>query len=328
MFRRSRNASEHQMRLAAGFRLPVPAVELLKRTIREVNDDNCVGLAAQLAFYFFLALFPALLFLVALLAYVPVDRALATILSAIAPVAPEELLRLVRDQLDELREGSQGTLLTFGMAGAIWSSSAAMVAIIDALNRAYDITEFRPWWKRRIVAAVLTLGLATFIIAALAFVMMGPDFVAWLTRRFGLDPQLAWLWTVIRWPLTVVFATLGINVIYHFAPNVKRAWTWLTPGSLLATALWIASSLGFKLYVTKFADFGASHGAIGGVIVILLWFYVSSFAILVGAEVNAVIAEASNSVRSNGGTSRTRQPSPAHSAAGRQPAGERQLESH
>ena len=316
------------MKLAAGFRLPVPAVEVLKRTIREVNEDNCVGLAAQLAFYFFLALFPALLFLVAILAYVPVDRALATILSALAPVAPDELLRLVRDQLDKLREGNQGTLLTFGMLGAIWSSSAAMVAIIDALNRAYDVTEVRTWWKRRIVAIALTMGLATFIVAALAFVLAGPDFVAWLTRMFGLDPDLAWLWSIIRWPLTVVFATLGVDLVYHFAPNVKRAWTWLTPGSLLATALWIASSFGFKLYVTKFADFSATHGAIGGVIVILLWFYVSSFAILVGAELNGVIAEASDSVRSNALTGRPRQQPAGEPVPVRQSAAERQIESH
>jgi membrane protein len=285
------NESREPMRFTADFHLPLPVAALVKRTIAEVNDDNCLGLAAQLAFYFFLALFPALLFLVALLGYLPVDRSLAIMLSALASIAPEELLVLLRDQIAELRAGRHGTLLTFGVAGALWSSSAAMVAIIDALNRAYDVTEVRPWWKRRFLAIVLTIAMATFIVTALATVMAGPDVVTWVARAFGLSTELSWLWGLVRWPLIVLLVVLGIDLVYHFAPNLKRDWAWLTPGSVLATALWIASSFAFKLYVANFADFNATHGAIGGVIVILLWFYVSSLAILVGAELNGVIEQ-------------------------------------
>lgn len=132
------------MKFASEFQLPCSIGELVKRTVAEVQDDNCVGLAAQLAFYFFLALFPALLFFVALLGYAPVDNALASVLEGLAPVAPEELLLLLRQQIDDLTRGSDAALLTFGILGAIWSSSAAMVAIIDALNRAYDVVEWRP----------------------------------------------------------------------------------------------------------------------------------------------------------------------------------------
>jgi membrane protein len=281
------------MRFASEFRLPLPVRELVTRTIAEVQDDNCVGLAAQLAFYFFLALFPALLFLVALLGYVPIDDTLGAVLDGLAPVAPQQLVVLLRQQIDELSRGDNAALLTFGILGAIWSSSAAMVAIIDALNEAYDVVERRPWWKRRIVAIALTIALATFIVAALVFVLTGPDVVAWAVSTLGLRPELGWLWRLARWPMMILLAMLAIDFVYHFAPNLKREWAWLTPGAVLATALWMASSFGFKLYVSRFADFNATHGAIGGVIVVLLWFYVSSFSILIGAEINGIIAQTS-----------------------------------
>ena len=151
----------------AYFGVPIPWSEVVKRTVKEIGDDNCLGLAAQLAFYFLMALFPALLFLVALIGYLPVENALSELLAALGTVAPQELVRLLRGQLAQIAEGSQASLLTLGIIGAIWSSSAAMVAIIDALNRAYDVTEWRPWWKRRLLAMLLTVALALFIIIAL-----------------------------------------------------------------------------------------------------------------------------------------------------------------
>jgi len=285
------------MRIAAGFRTPLSLREIVTRTAAEISEDNCLGIAAQLAFYFFLALFPALLFFVALLGYVPIDRALATLLIALGPVAPEEMIALVRGQIDELTSGSHGGLLTLGIVGAIWSSSAATVAIIDALNRAYDVAEWRPWWKRRLVAIGLTIGLALFIVAALVFVLLGPEVAQWAVRAFGLAPAVALIWSGVRWPLIILLVMLGVDLVYHFAPNLKRSWTWLTPGSVLATLLWIGVSFAFKLYVSRFADFNATHGAIGGVIVVLLWFYLSSFAILVGAELNGVLDQARRQMR-------------------------------
>jgi membrane protein len=285
------------MKAADGFRSQLSLIEIVKRTVAEIGDDNCMGLAAQLAFYFFLSLFPALLFLVALLGYLPIDGALIALLAAIEPVAPREIIVLLRDQIAELRTGNHASLLTFGIVGAIWSSSAATVAIIDAMNRAYDVTEWRPWWKRRLVALGLTIGLAVFIVAALLFVLVGPDMVLWAATRFGFAPAVASVWSVLRWPLIVLFVMLGIDLVYHFAPNLRRDWAWLTPGSVLAMVVWIGSSLAFKLYVSRFADFNETHGAIGGIIVVLLWFYVSSFAILIGAELNGVIEQARRETR-------------------------------
>ena len=275
------------------FRVPIPWSAVVRRTLREIGEDNCLGLAAQLAFYFLLALFPALLFLVALIGYVPVENAMTELLVAVGTVAPRELVELLREQLERVAEGRHASLLTLGILAAIWSSSAAMVAIIDALNRAYDVAEWRPWWKRRLVAIVLTVGLALFTIVALALVMIGPSLAARAAEWLGLGSSVGVVWVLIRWPAMCFCIVLGVDLVYHFAPNRAARWVWITPGSLLATGLWIASSFGFKVYVGGFADYTATYGAIGGAIVTMLWFYLSGLAILIGAELNGVIEDAS-----------------------------------
>src|SRR5688572_12665176 len=219
--------------------VPIPWSEVMKRTVKEIGDDNCLGLAAQLAFYFLMALFPALLFLVALIGYLPVENALGELLAALGTVAPQELVRLLRGQLAQIAEGSHASLLTLGIIGAIWSSSAAMVAIIDALNRAYDVTEWRPWWKRRLLAMLLTVSLALFIIIALALVLVGPTMALRLANWFGLGFAVALVWTLIRWPVILFCVVFSVDLVYHFAPNQRGRWVWITPGSVLATALWI-----------------------------------------------------------------------------------------
>ena len=280
----------------AYFRVPIPWSQVMNRTRKEIGDDNCLGLAAQLAFYFLLGLFPALLFLVALIGYLPVENALNELLTALGSVAPQELVRLLREQLAQISEGNQASLLTLGIIGAIWSSSAAMVAIIDALNRAYDVAEWRPWWKRRVVAMLLTVSLALFIIIALALVLVGPMMALRLANWFGLGFAVAVIWAFIRWPVIFFCVVFSVDLIYHFAPNRRTRWVWITPGSLLATALWIISSVAFRVYIANFGDYTVTYGAIGGAIVTMLWFYVSSIAILIGAELNGVIEDARRSV--------------------------------
>jgi membrane protein len=283
----------------AYFNAPASWTEIARRTVHEIGDDNCLGLAAQLAFYYLLALFPAVLFLVALASYLPVDNVLSELIVALGAVAPDELVTLLRSQLDQIADGRHASLLTLGIAGAIWSSSAAMVAIIDALNHAYDITEWRPWWKRRFLAITLTLALAVFALVALAFVLIGPSLASRAAAWFGLAPAVTLVWQLIRWPIIVLSAVLAIDLVYHFAPNRAARWAWITPGALIATALWIASSFAFKFYVTNVADYSATYGTIGGFIVTMLWFYVSGLALLIGAELNAVVEAAWRSSRSD-----------------------------
>ena len=280
----------------ASFRAPVAWSQVMKRTVKDLRDDHCLGLAAQLAYYFLLALFPALLFFVVLIGYLPVENEVSALLAALATVAPRELLELLHGQLTQIAGRSSVSLLTLGVLGALWSSSSAMVAIIDALNRAYDVAEWRPWWKRRLVAIVLTVALALFIIVSLAFILIGPAMASRAAEWLRLAPVVALMWGLVRWPVMIFCVVLGVDLVYHFAPNRRGRWVWITPGAVLATTLWIVSSFAFKLYSSNFAHFTVTYGAIGGAIVTMLWFYVSSVAILIGAEMNGVIEDAWRSV--------------------------------
>ena len=281
------------------FRVPISWRELLVRTWREVNDDNCLGLAAQLAYYFILALFPALIVVVAIASFFPrstLQQALATL----APFTPPDALSLIRTQLDAILASEQGGLLTVGVLGALWSSSAALTAIIDTLNRAYDVQETRPWWKVRLLAMALTVGLAVFILTAFALVVAGPEVAHLLADRLGLASAVATAWTIGQWPIVFLLVAFGVALTYYFAPDADQEWAFITPGSAVATLLWLAASLGFRVYVQNFSDFNATYGALGAAMLLLLWLYVSGLAVLVGAELNAEIENARSHRRSTG----------------------------
>jgi membrane protein len=268
---------------------PLPWRELLRRTVADTFEDGCPGLAAQLAFYFLLALFPALLFLVSLLAYLPVSANLDPALAQLEAILPEEVLIVVRGQIDDLLTGRRGGLLTLAIAGALWSSSSALTAIITALNLAFDIDEWRPWWKRRLVGIALTIALAVFVAAAFIIVVGGADLADWLALQLGAGRRFAQAWSLLQWPLAFALVVTAVDFVYHFAPNTRTEWAWVTPGALLATMMWILTSLGFKLYIEHVGAYNVAHGAIGTVIVLMLWFYLSGFALLIGAELNGEI---------------------------------------
>jgi membrane protein len=274
------------------FLLPIPASELLKRTWREVNADNCLGLAAQLAYYFALALFPALIFVVALASYFP-RAVMGDALAALDPVAPPEVVSLIRTQLDAILAQEQGGLLTIGVLGALWSSSAAVTAVIDTLNRAYDIEESRPWWKVRLTAIGLTVGLALFILTAFTLVVAGPELARSIAGHFGLGGAFALVWTIVQWPIVFALVAFALALVYYFAPDAEQDWVFLTPGSVLSTVLWLLASIAFRYYVQNFGDYTATYGALGGAVVLLLWLYVSGLVVLVGGELNAEIEHAS-----------------------------------
>jgi len=274
-------------------RVPISWTELAKRTYRELLADNCFGLAAQLAYYFFLALFPALLFVVALISFVPVEGLLNAITSLLARVAPTEVLTLVSGQISKIAQDKSGGLLTLGMFGTIWSTSSGVNAIIDTLNQAYGIQESRPFWRVKAIALGMTVGLAVFIVISFALVLVGPTLAEKLALWLHLGPVFEWTWKIVQWPVVFSLIAFAMAIIYYFAPDAQQEWVWITPGSVFSTVLWLIISLGFKLYVSYFGSYNATYGAIGGVIVTLVWLYVSSLAVLVGAELNAEIEHAS-----------------------------------
>jgi len=274
-------------------KVPVSWPELARRTYNEVLADNCLGLAAQLAYYFFLALFPALLFLVAIVSFVPIAGLLDAITANLARVAPSEVLSIIQDQILKIAHEENGGLLTLGMLGTIWSTSSGVNAIIETLNQAYDIQEGRPWWKVKAIALALTIALAVFIVIAFTLVLVGPTLAEKVAVWAHVGPAFAWTWKILQWPVVFMLVTLAVALIYYYAPDAVQEWVWITPGSIVATTLWLAISLVFKFYVAHFTSYNATYGAIGGVIVLMLWFYLSALAVLLGAELNAEIEHAS-----------------------------------
>jgi membrane protein len=268
--------------------------EIFKRALSEAFwKDNCLALAAQLAYYFFFALFPTLLFMVAVASYFPLATLIDDLFRTMGGLLPPEALRLITDQMIKISNEGRGGLLTLGVLLAVSSSSAAMVAIIDTLNKAYDVEEGRPWWKVRLIAIALTVGVASFILVSFALVLVGPTVATELAQRMHLGSAFEWAWKTLQWPVLFGLASFGIALIYYFAPDVEQEWIWLTPGSVFATTLWLAASLGFKYYVANWGNYTETYGLIGAVMILLLWFYISGLVLLVGAEINAEIEHAS-----------------------------------
>jgi len=277
----------------AYFETTLTWTELAKRTYREMMDDDALGLAAQLAYYFFLSLFPAILCVLALASFLPLQNFTDEVVGAASRFAPEPMLGLIREQMARLAEGHHGGIATIGLLGALWSSSSAVVAVIAAMNRAYDIEEARPWWKVRLTAIALTIGLAVFIVVSFGLVLAGPQVADWLAGKFALGAAFTWSWKVLQWPVAFALVATGIGLVYYFAPDAEQDFVWITPGSLLATALWLVGSLAFRFYVVNFGSYEATYGTVTGVILLLLWFYLSAFVVIVGAEVAAEIEHAS-----------------------------------
>ena len=265
---------------------------ILGRTGRAIYEDDCLGWAGELAFFWFLALFPALLFVVALASVLPVQHVIDVAVANLARLAPGDVLALVRQQLVQVAHAPRRGLLTLSLLGALWSSSSGMTAIIDTLNQAYHVREGRSWWRVRLVAVGLTVVLIAFALLAVALVMIGPTLAADVESALGLPVRVTVLWAIVEWPLVFGLMVTALGWIYHFAPDVRRRWTWVTPGAIAAVLLWILASLGFKWYAGRFGGYDDSYGVIGGVIVALLLLYAAGFAILVGAELNAAVEQA------------------------------------
>lgn len=274
------------------FQIPLSWTELIKRTVNQISKDNVLGLAAQLSFYLLLALVPAILFLVALASFLP-GHLIEQMMANLAGVAPPTMVDLLKEQLSAIAEGQNGGLLTFGVLMAVWSSSAAIVGAIDAMNRVYDIEEGRPWWKVRLTAIALTLALAVLVVISMGLVVAGPAVAEWMAAHFGFGPVFEWSWKILQWPLIIVMITIGIGLLNYYGPDAEQDWQWITPGALLAVLLWLVASLAFRFYVTNFGSYNETYGTLGGVIILMLWFYISSLAILVGGEMNAEIEHAS-----------------------------------
>jgi membrane protein len=271
------------------YQLSVGSWELARRTVKEALADNALGLAAQLAYYFTLALFPALLFLLAIASFFSVTQLTEAFVARFGAVLPPAALQLIEDQLARIANREEGGLLTVGFVGAFWTTSTALVAIIDAMNRAYGVNEGRAWWHARLLAIGLTILFAAFLLGASAIVLSGGAVLEWFGVA-ALTPVWAWL----QWPLAFGLVVTGLMMVYRLAPDVEQQWSWCWPGALLAATLWLVASLGFRIYVVHFADYTATYGAVGAIIILLVWFYFLGLSLILGAELNSEIENASS----------------------------------
>lgn len=279
--------------MLARLHVPIGWGELLKRTGKDAFADNILDLSAQQAYYFFFSLFPALLALISLASFFPVANLTDEVVRVLGRVAPGDVVNIINDQLTKISGDRAGGLLTLAFVLAVWSSSGAMVSIITTLDAAYEITESRPWWKVRLIAIALTIGLALFVLLSMALIIVGPGFAQALAGRVGLGPAFVWIWSILRWPLIFVLIATAIALIYYFAPDAEQDFVWITPGSVLAAMLWIGASYALRTYVATMGNYTETYGVVGAVMVLLLWFYLSGLALLIGAELNAEIEHAS-----------------------------------
>ncbi|MHB1608329.1 MAG: YihY/virulence factor BrkB family protein [Acidiferrobacter thiooxydans] len=264
---------------------------LVRRVVVGVSANNLTGYSAQLAYYFFLSLFPLLLFLATLLAYLPIHHRTRTVLAVLGKALPTQALMLVKGDLEGLMHQHQNGLLSFSMAFALYSAGNAITAIGAGLNQAYDVREKRPYWRVLLVALLLVLALALVFLVAFTIFFFGPIAANALAGRLGVH-LLPIVLGIIRWPILLLAVVLATALLYHFTPNVRQEWRWLTPGSLFALFGWTASSLLFAFYVNNFSSYNKTYGSIGAVIVLLTWMYLGGLVLFIGGQINSVIKHA------------------------------------
>ena len=268
---------------------------LCKRVISEIQSDDVFGRAAQLAYYFLLALFPLLLFLTSVIGILlgsgtGVRHSLFAYLSRVLPGSASNL---VDSTMYEVSAASGGGKVTFGLLAALWAASNGMGAITSALNAAYNVKESRPWWKQRLTAISLTLVLSILIISALVLVLYGGKIANQIAITYGFSEAFTICWKFVQWPLVLWFMLLSFSLIYYLAPDIhEQKWVWITPGSMIGVALWLLVSFGFKLYLHFFDSYSKTYGTLGAVIILMLWLYLTGTAILIGGEVNSEIENA------------------------------------
>jgi membrane protein len=270
------------------------------RVWARTEEDEVLNRSAQLSYYFLLALFPLLLFLITLFGYF---NSAGTglrhqLISYLGDVMPSSALQLIVKTIDEVTNARGGGKLSFGLLVALWTASSGMNAIGQALNVAYDVRETRRWWKLRLLSMGLTVALAILIISALLIVLYGGQLSDFLAAFIDEGHAFSLAWRILQYPIALAFVFIAFSLIYRFAPNLgaKRRGKrlpasdyrrrWISPGVVVAVILWLLVSLGFRLYLHFFNSYSATYGSLGALIIMMLWFYLTGAAILLGGEIN------------------------------------------
>jgi membrane protein len=265
----------------------VSQIEIAKRTWAEIREDDVFGRAAQLAYYFFLALFPFLVCVIATLSvFGTADRGRALLGELFTRILPGTAYQLIDKTVDEIIQSSGPLKVSFGLVASLWSASMGMSAVMDTLNAVYKVKETRSLFKQYGTAIGITLGLTLLAVVSVLTIVFGNQVVG----SFSPEHVIAIAWNIIQWALALAVLLLALAITYHFAPNLKdRKWHWVTPGSVASVVLLIAVSVGVRAYFHYSVNYSAVYGSLGAVIVLLACFYLGGVAILSGGAFNGAL---------------------------------------
>jgi membrane protein len=270
----------------------VNLLETGKRLVREVGNDDLTGLSAELAYRLMLSMFPFFIFLAALGGFVArwlgVENPTQEIMDEVGNQLPDDASGVLESQLREVLDERSIGLLSIGALGAIWGASSAMNTIIKALNRAYDVEETRPLYKKLPLSLGLTVLAATFFVAAFTVLIIGQLFAEEIGDWLGLEGAIGTLVGLARFPFVGFLLLIAVAFLYWAAPNAGLPFRWVTPGAAFFIIGWIAASYGFAVYVSNFGSYQSTYGTLGGAVILMIWLYITSFIILLGAEINAL----------------------------------------
>ena len=269
----------------------LPPWHFARRVTAGVLEHQSMGSAAQIAYYLLFATFPFLLTLASLLAFLPIPHLMDWLLGMLGAIVPSAAVDLMRDSVERLVTRQRSGLLSAGIVVSVWAAANAVEAFMQGLNRVYGLREHRPFWKTRGIAILLAVGVSLFTVLGLLALWFGSQVSHWWAGRGGLGPLPVQVWDTARWPLVLLFLIGAIDQLYFVGPAVRQRWRWVTPGAVTAVLGWVAASLGFSAYVRHFGSYNATYGGIGAVIILLTWMYLTSFFVLLGAEINAVAGE-------------------------------------
>ena len=267
-------------------------LNLIKLTKEKIGQDELSTRSAALSYYFLLALFPMLLFLLSLVGVVagPHSQMRESIVNGLGKLAPGSASQLIHRIVDQTLKASSGIKLAAGILGALWSASGGVSAIVTSLNVIYRTQETRSWIKQKVTVVGLTVALSLLIIVGIVLVLYGGKIGAAVAGHIGLGNLFRTLWDVVQYPVALAALLVSYSMIYYFGPDLEeRKWHWVTPGAAAGVILWLAASFGFRVYLHFFNNYSATYGSIGAVIILMAWLYISGLAILIGGEINWVI---------------------------------------
>lgn len=268
---------------------------LAGRVWREIYDGILLTHSAALAFYFLFALFPILLFLITVLGYFTVTgtEMRAELLGALSRIMPSGASLLIYTTIDEISQNAGSGKLSLGLLTGVWVASSGIVAVSEALNAMYGVKEARPWWRVRGMAIVLTFALVVLILTPLIIVLYGGEIGERAASYFNQGEYFMNIWIAAQIPIMLIFVLMAFALIYYLAPNLyEQKWYWITPGSIVGIGLWLLASFLFRVYLRHFDSYSMTYGSLGTVIVLMLWFYLTGVAILIGGKINAEVENA------------------------------------